>query len=81
MKYIFATHNPGKVEQIQLIMKLYNIDMQVLSQKDIGFDREVIEDGETFEENSNIKAKVLYDFCKEKELMMHLYLLMILVYV
>ena len=66
MKYIFATHNPGKVEQIQLIMKLYNIDMQVLSQKDIGFDREVIEDGETFEENSNIKAKVLYDFCKEK---------------
>ena len=40
--------------------------MKVLSQKDIGFDREVVEDGETFEDNSNIKAKALYDFCKDK---------------
>lgn len=66
MRYIFATNNPGKVEQIEMIMRLYNIHIKVESQKSIGFNQEVIEDGETFEDNSNLKATALYNFCKEK---------------
>ena len=66
MRYIFATGNTGKVEQIEMIMRLYNIHIKVEPQKSIGFTEEVIEDGETFEENSNLKATALYNYCKSK---------------
>ena len=64
MRYIFATGNAGKVEQIEMIMRLYNIHIKVEPQKSIGFTEEVIEDGKTFEENSNIKATALFNYCK-----------------
>ena len=34
--------------------------------KDIGFDEEIVEDGETFEENSEIKARAIEKYCKNK---------------
>ncbi len=57
MKIIIATQNPHKVEEIKEIAKLYNgEDIEFLPiDKSLNFDP--IEDGETFEANSLIKAK------------------------
>ena len=59
-KIILATNNQHKVQEIKRIFKLY----QFLTLKDIGFDKEIVEDGLTFEENALIKAREVYDFVK-----------------
>ena len=54
-KLILASNNKKKVEEIKYILK--DIDLEVKSLNDEGIDIEVIEDGETFKENSNKKAR------------------------
>lgn len=57
-KLIISTGNKNKVEEIKDILKELNIE--VLSKKDIDLgDLDVIEDGDTLEENSIKKAKAL----------------------
>ena len=69
MKLIFGTTSKRKVDDLQNIINEMNLDIQVLSMKDIGWDRgEIDENGETLEENSLIKAKALLSFCKEHNL-------------
>lgn len=63
-KIVLATNNKHKVEEIKRIFKLY----QFLTLKDIGFDKEIIEDGITFEENAIIKAKAVHEYVKEQKL-------------
>ncbi|MBR5047852.1 MAG: XTP/dITP diphosphatase [Eubacterium sp.] len=53
-KIIFATGNEGKMKEIREI--LGDLDYEILSMKEAGVDVEVVEDGETFEENAIIKA-------------------------
>ena len=60
---IFATHNQGKLEQVRQILRLNDIEIDVISAKDVNFNEEVIEDGKTFEENSEIKARALLEHC------------------
>ncbi len=55
MKLIFATHNTGKVEEMRVLLEDTNIE--VMSADEAGVDGEVIEDGQTFEENALKKAK------------------------
>lgn len=63
-KVVFGTTNNRKLEDLQNIVKKYNLDMEVLSLSDIGWDLgEIEENGETIEENSLIKAKAIYSFC------------------
>lgn len=59
MKVILASNNKGKIKEFKEILANFNIE--VLSLKDINFNEEIIEDGETFEENALIKAKTIYD--------------------
>lgn len=66
MKIIYGTSNLGKIKQVEDFFKATNVDVDIISLKDIGFDKEIIEDGATFEENSMIKAKEIQKFCKEK---------------
>lgn len=67
MKFIYGTGNSKKVEQVKNFFKTQkNIDLDILSLKDIGFDEEIIENGKTFEENSAIKAKAIKEFCDKK---------------
>lgn len=58
-KIVFATGNEGKLNEIREIMgdflKKHNI--RLLSLKDAGIDADIVEDGDTFEENAVIKAK------------------------
>lgn len=53
-RIIFATGNEGKMKEIREI--LGDLDYEILSMKEAGVDVEIIEDGETFEENAIIKA-------------------------
>ena len=68
MKIIYGTGNSGKKKQVEDFFKATNVDVEIVSLKDIGFDKEIIEDGTTFEENSMIKAKEIQKFCKENNI-------------
>lgn len=54
---IFATGNKDKMREIREIMA--DMDVEVLSMKEAGIIVDVVEDGETFEENSLIKARAI----------------------
>ena len=56
-KVIFATGNQGKMKEIREI--LGDLDIELLSLKDAGIDADIVEDGKTFEENAQIKAKTI----------------------
>jgi len=66
MEIIYGTHNKGKVNNLKLIIEEHHFDVKLYTTKDIGFNKEIIEDGKTFEENSAIKANAIKDFCNEK---------------
>lgn len=66
MKVIYGTTNKNKILEMQSYFKDY--DMELISLKDIGFSDDIIEDGETFLENSMIKAKAINDFCVKNNL-------------
>ena len=59
-KIIFASNNPHKLAEVRRIFDKY----KVLSLKEIGFDKEIEEDGLTFEENALIKARTVMDYVK-----------------
>lgn len=62
MKKIFiATGNQHKVEEFSDIFKTMNLDVELVSPKDFNDTSEPVEDGNTYEENSYIKAKFYYD--------------------
>ncbi len=66
MKLIFGTTSKRKTEDLQNIIDEMNLDFQVLSMEDIGWDRgEIEENGSTIEENSLIKAQTILAFCKD----------------
>lgn len=54
MKAVLASHNPGKLKEMQLWLEPLGIELVLES--DLGLDIEVEEIGRTFEENSLLKA-------------------------
>ena len=59
--YILASGNKGKLAEFK---ELLSTD-EVLSMKEIGFTEEIIEDGQSFEENALIKARAIQTFLKK----------------
>lgn len=57
MKIVLATGNQGKVKELKEILK--DIDVEILSLKDFSQIGEIVEDGETFEENAIKKANAV----------------------
>ncbi|MBF4695235.1 XTP/dITP diphosphatase [Fusibacter ferrireducens] len=57
---ILASSNKHKLEEIQKILSAFDFELLTLAEVGLG-DLEIIEDGETFEENSYIKAKAVMD--------------------
>lgn len=55
MKIVMATKNAHKIVEMRALLE--GLDIEVLSEADAGVDIEVEETGETFEENSLLKAK------------------------
>lgn len=68
MKIIYGTSNKNKVIAMQKILKENGINAELYTLKDIGFDKEIVENGKTFEENSLIKAKTIKEFCDENNI-------------
>ncbi len=58
-KLIFATGNEGKMKEIREILS--DLDYEIMSLKEAGIDLDIVEDGETFEENATIKAKAVME--------------------
>lgn len=56
-KLIFATGNEGKMKEIRMI--LGDLDYEILSMKEAGISADIVEDGKTFEENAEIKARAI----------------------
>ena len=60
ISFLLATHNKNKLREFRAIMEEEKDAIgafELLSLDDIGFTDDVVEDGETFEENAMIKAK------------------------
>ena len=55
MKYVLATHNPGKLKEMGAILARFGVE--VVSPKDLGLTVDVEETGTTFAENAMLKAK------------------------
>lgn len=56
-RIVFATANEHKMEEIRMI--LTDLGMRICSMKEAGIDIDIVEDGITFEENAQIKAKAI----------------------
>ncbi len=59
MKMILASNNPEKLREVKEILEPYGVT--VISQSEAGIRLEVEETGTTFAENSELKAKAVYD--------------------
>ena len=68
MKMIYGSSNANKVKDIKSIIKAHGADIEVVSLKDIGFTGDIVEDGQTFEENSEIKAIAVKEFCDKNNI-------------
>lgn len=68
MKLIYGTGNQGKINQVKDYLKTTDIDLEIISIKELGFDEEIEENGVTFEENSLIKAKAIKKYCDKNNI-------------
>ena len=59
---VVASNNKHKIKEFKEIINNY----EILSLSDIGFDSDIEENGNTFEENAIIKAKTIYEYLKER---------------
>ena len=57
-RVIFATGNEGKMKEIRLI--LADMGMEIISMKEAGADLDIVEDGMSFGENAEIKARAVW---------------------
>ena len=57
MKVVLASQNAHKIAELRALLSKHIPDIEVLSLSEAGFSGEIIEDGETFEENAYIKAR------------------------
>lgn len=62
-RIIFATRNAGKMKEIRMILE--DLGVPVVSMKEAGVTAEIIEDGQSFEENAVIKAKAVMELTGE----------------
>lgn len=68
MEIIYGTTNKGKKDQVQEFLNYNNYDIKLVTLNEIGFDKQIEENGETLEENSLIKAKEVKKFCDENNI-------------
>lgn len=58
-RIVFATGNAGKMKEIRVIME--DLGCEVVSMKEAGVNPEIIENGTSFAENAEIKARAVWD--------------------
>ncbi|MBS6734972.1 MAG: XTP/dITP diphosphatase [Clostridiales bacterium] len=62
-RILFATGNQGKMKEVREI--LADLGVEVISMREAGVSAEIVEDGETFEENAVIKAITIMELTGE----------------
>ena len=64
MKICIASGNRGKIAELQKLLSEYikDIEIELVSLKELGFEGDIVEDGDTFEENALIKARAAAEF-------------------
>ena len=68
MKILYGTGNKAKVESMKKIIEVHGFDAELFTIKDVGYDQDVEETGTTFEENSEIKALAIKEFCEKSNI-------------
>ena len=68
MKMIYGSSNINKVKDIKSIIEANGEKWEVISLKDINFSEEIEENGTTFEENSEIKARATKEYCDKNNI-------------
>ena len=63
MRIICATGNENKMREIREI--LGDLGLEIVSMKEAGISVDIVEDGETFEENAMIKAEAVSKLCDD----------------
>ncbi|MBE5899998.1 MAG: XTP/dITP diphosphatase [Lachnospiraceae bacterium] len=63
MRIIFATGNENKMREIREILR--DLGLEIVSMKEAGISVDIVEDGETFEENAMIKAEAVSKLCDD----------------
>ena len=58
-RLIIASNNAGKLREFAKLLEPFGFD--VISMRQAGFNEEITEDGDTFEENAHIKARAVYE--------------------
>ena len=56
-RIVFATGNKDKMKEIRMI--LADLGLEIISMKEAGVDIDIVEDGMSFEENAEIKARAV----------------------
>ena len=54
-RIVFATGNENKMKEIRMILS--DLNTEIVSMKEAGVDIDIVEDGMSFEENAEIKAR------------------------
>ena len=68
MKILYGTGNKAKVESMRKIIEVHGFDAELFTIKDVGYEQDVEETGTTFEENSEIKALAIKEFCEQNNI-------------
>lgn len=68
MKLIYGTGNQEKINQVKDYIKATNLDLEIVSIKELGFNEEIVENGKTFQENSVIKANAIKKYCDKNSI-------------
>lgn len=58
-RLVIATNNMGKLREFKELLSPYGFE--AISMHEAGFTDEIVEDGETFEENAHIKARAVFE--------------------
>lgn len=66
MKLVFASNNKHKLEEVRQILP---VEVQVISLQELGFFQEIEEVGVTLEENSALKAQVVWQWLLDNDLL------------
>lgn len=66
MKLVFASNNKHKLDEVRQILP---VEVQVISLQELGFFQEIEEVGVTLEENSALKARVVWQWLLDNDLL------------
>ena len=58
-RLVIASNNQGKIREFRKLLEPFGFD--AVSMREAGFSEEIVEDGDTFEENAHIKARTVFE--------------------